>query len=244
MFLDSPINLNENLTVLLGYGGNSVVFSNEADNKVLIVDTKMWGGAKQLKAYVESLGENKEIVIVNTHPHPDHVGGNTRFPGATIITGETDHAIPNKSAEIIFLKQGEEYRIVIGPDTAFVRNIGRAHTSNDVVVYIPEHQLLATGDIVFHHMHPALFKREGSNVASWINTLTTLEEWDIKTVVPGHGKMTDKRAILEAKEYFVSIRDALDAPETLEKLKQRYADYDEVPLSTSFDNTVKFMREE
>ena len=131
----SRVDLNENLTVLLGYGGNSVVLHNEKDNQVLIVDTKLWGGAKKLKKVVDDLGEDREVVIVNTHSHLDHVGGNKQFPGATIITGDTDHPVPNESAKIIHLKQGDQRLVVIGSDTAYIRNVGSAHTRNDVVVY-------------------------------------------------------------------------------------------------------------
>ncbi|NQT26378.1 MBL fold metallo-hydrolase [candidate division KSB1 bacterium] len=242
-FTYTSTDLDDNLTVLLGYGGNTVVLSDPDGKEVLIVDTKVFGGAKKLKSHVEALGTNLDVFIVNTHPHFDHTGGNKLFPGATILTGEKDEMIPNESAKIILVKQGEEYPVVIGADTAFVRNVGRAHTYNSLVVYLPKQQLLATGDIIFHHIHPALFREEGTDIDSWINAFNTLAEWQIKTVVPGHGKIADKNAIGDAKEYFVSIRKGLDNPQKLEELKQRYADYGNVPLATSFKNTVKFMKE-
>ncbi len=116
-FTMTRADLDDNLTVLLGYGGNTTILNDPAENKVLIVDTKVFGGAKKVKAYVNALGTDPEIIIVNTHLHQDHTGGNKRFPGATILTAEKEERIPNESAKIIRIKQGEEYPVVIGADT-------------------------------------------------------------------------------------------------------------------------------
>lgn len=241
-FTYSRVDLNEDLTVLLGYGGNTVVWSDSAAGEILIVDTKIFGGAGKLKDHVDRIAADPDIVIVNTHLHPDHTGGNTRFPGATILAGSTGENVPHEGGRIIRIRPGEQHKVAVGSDTAFVRNVGSGHAAENLVVYIPKHGLLIAGDLLFHRIHPALFDKEGTDIDGWIQALDTLAEWPAKTVVPGHGAIAGPDAILEAKEYFVSIRDAIGDPEKLKALEKRYADYKNVPLSTSFQNTVKFMR--
>jgi len=75
--------LDPQLTLYLG-GGNSIVLTSEDGLSALVVDTKMRGAAETLRNYVKA----KNVTIVNTHDHFDHVGGNALYPQATIIAGE------------------------------------------------------------------------------------------------------------------------------------------------------------
>jgi glyoxylase-like metal-dependent hydrolase (beta-lactamase superfamily II) len=143
------------------------------------------------------------------------------------------------------LKSGEEKVIKIGSETVRIRNMGRAHTWNDVVVYCEKRKLLVTGDLVFLDMHPALYTKSGANVASWIGVLDSLsQKYKIKTLIPGHGKISDQTALAIMKDYFVSIGDAIGKPEKQAELKKKYKDYFTIPGVFSFRNTTKFIEKE
>ena len=121
------------------------------------------------------------------------------------------------------MKPGEELVIPFGDETVIVRNMGRAHTTNDTVVFLKNRRLLVTGDLVFVDMHPALIRRSGTSVGEWVRVLDDLyARFDAKTLVPGHGPVSDRTAIPAMKEYFVSIRDALGSPEKMDALKEKY----------------------
>lgn len=53
--------------------GHNYVFLLEGEEKALLIDTAM--GANNLRKYVETL-TSKPVVVVNTHCHIDHIGGN------------------------------------------------------------------------------------------------------------------------------------------------------------------------
>ena len=59
-----------------------------------------------------------------------------------------------------------------------------AHTTNDVVAWIPERRVLFTGDLVFNGGTP--FVLMGS-VAGSLSVLDRLVEYDAEVLVPGHG---------------------------------------------------------
>ena len=241
------IQLDPQLTVYLGGGGNSIVLTSEDGTKALVVDTKMRRAAKKLRDEVKAA----QITIVNTHAHYDHTGGNALYPAAKIISGaytkeewDNDSRKTSRYPDLV-LKPGEERVIKMGRETVRIRNMGRAHTWNDVVVYCEKRQLLVAGDLVFVDMHAALHAESGANVASWIRVLDALaSRYKIKTLIPGHGKISDQNALAAMKDYFVSIGDAIGKPEKQAELKKKYKDYFTIPGVFSFRNTTKFIEQE
>jgi len=241
------VQLDPQLTVYLGGGGNSIVLTSEDGSKAVIVDTKMRRAAKKLRDEVKAA----EITIVNTHAHYDHTGGNALYPSAKIISGaytneqwDSDSRKKSRYPDLA-IKPGEEKVIKIGSETVRIRNMGRAHTWNDLVVYCKKRKLLVTGDLVFIDMHPALYTKSGANVASWIGVLDSLaSRYEIKTLIPGHGKISDQTALAVMKDYFISIGDAIGKPDKQAELKKKYKEYFTIPGMFSFRNTAKFIEKE
>ena len=238
------------LTVWLGAGGNSMVLRSEDGSEVLVVDTKMGRGSRDLRAYVDSVAEGAEITVVNTHTHSDHTRGNNLFLEAQFITGAHDDTAWKRGTAMDRLPDeriavGNERVIMIGEETVRIRNIGRAHSWNDVVVYLENRKLLATGDVVFHRWHPALIKADGSHVGMWTAALDTLiGMYQIDTVVPGHGSIADASALTGVRDYFMSIRDALGDKTAIRALRKTYQEYFSMPLMMTFNRTKRIMASE
>jgi len=240
------IQYDPQLTIYLG-GGNSVVLTSEDGSAALVVDTKMRGAAEILKEKIKV----KEITIINTHDHYDHAGGNALYPQAKIIAGEytkkqwDDDVSKASRYPDITLKPGEEKVLKIGSETVHIYNMSRAHTWNDVVVYFENRKLLATGDLVFNNMHPAVIAKSGTKVALWIGALEALsKKYQIKTLVPGHGAVADQNALGVMKGYFVSVGDSIGNKEKQAILKEKYKNYITFPGMFSFNNTLKFIEQE
>jgi cyclase len=240
------IQYDPQLTIYLG-GGNSVVLTSEDGSAALVVDTKMRGAAEVLREKVKA----KDITIVNTHDHFDHVGGNPLYPQAKIISGDyskkqwQDDASKASRYPDITIKTGDEKVLKIGSETVHIYNTGRAHTWNDVVVYFENRKLLVTGDLVFNNMHPAVLPKSGTKVTSWIKALDALyKKYSIKTLVPGHGPVADQNALVVMKDYFVAVGDAIGNKEKQKALEEKYKNYVSFPGMFSVSNTLKFIEQE
>lgn len=239
------VKIDPHLTMFTG-AGNSMVLTSEDGLQALVVDTKMRDAADMLRKSITA----GTITIVNTHSHSDHTGGNSLYPQAKIIAGaytreQWDADSRNSRYPDILLKPGEEKELKIGSETVKIRNMGRAHTANDIVVYLVSRKILATGDLVFIDMHPAVKKDSHASVSKWLEALDDLKKrYVIVKLVPGHGPISDEKALEVMKEYFLSIGDAIGNKEKLDILKKKYGHYYSLPALTSFDKTVKFIEEE
>jgi glyoxylase-like metal-dependent hydrolase (beta-lactamase superfamily II) len=78
-------------------------------------------------------------------------------------------------------------RLVLGRGHREIHVIhpGRGNTPGDLVMWLPEERILATGDLVVHPI-PYGF---GSYPEEWIATLDRLAGFDFELLVPGHGEV-------------------------------------------------------
>lgn len=229
-----------------GMTGNSVVLVSEDGSKALVVDTKAEGDAKYLRKNVTA----KDVIIVNTHSHFDHTLGNSLFPEATVVAGAyskdqwASASAGSRYPDETIAPKAEKV-IKIGSETVHIYNAGMAHTWNDVVVYCENRQLLVPGDLVLNGIHPVLMSQYGTYVGAWITVLETLsEKYRIKTVVPGHGMVSDKRVVTAMRDYFVQISNAVNDRVKLDVLKEKYGLYFSIPNMSGFENTVDFIKNE
>jgi cyclase len=156
-------------------------------------------------------------MLVNTHQHGDHTNGNCLLPDATIIghrrCREAIQALgilrPDGLWEHVEWGDLEpappfvtfEHRLDVYVDDLLVElhHFGTAaHTTNDVVAWIPEHRVLFTGDLVFNGGTP--FVLMGS-VAGSLLALDCLMELDPAVIVPGHGEVCGPEVVDAAGEY-------------------------------------------
>lgn len=243
--------INPELKIIWGgsKSGNSIVLSSKDGTSVIVVDTKVGNEAADLKKMVSAINP-KNTILVNTHAHWDHTEGNILFEKAKLIGGADNREYwknASKSSRYpdITLKPNEEKIVTIGDETVHIKNMGQAHSWNDVVVYLEKNKLLVAGDLVFDGVHPALFPEGGCNTGKWVAVLETLQKnYDIKILVSGHGRVMDRNALETQKEYFVSIGNSIGNPEKLEAAKKKYSNYYSIPSISGFDNTVKCIENE
>ncbi|RMH23778.1 MAG: MBL fold metallo-hydrolase [Planctomycetota bacterium] len=106
---------------------------------------------------------------------------------------------------------GDADELRVGDLTVQLRHIGPGHTDNDVYAVIPQLNLLHTGDLCFHRLHPFIDMGAGASSAGWIESCDAmLAECDADTtVIPGHGEIGDRSAIRGQREYFSILRDRM-----------------------------------
>jgi glyoxylase-like metal-dependent hydrolase (beta-lactamase superfamily II) len=71
--------------------------------------------------------------------------------------------------------------------------LGRGHTGGDVVVYLPQERLVATGDL----LTAGLSYLGDAYVTDWSGTLDRLRALDFDVVLPGHGEAFEGKAKID-----------------------------------------------
>ena len=101
-----------------------------------------------------------------------------------------------------------DMRVDLGGVTAVVRHLGEGNTPGDLVVWVEEDRLVATGDIIVAPVPYAI----GSNLAPWEKTVGNLLALSPAVIVPGHGPvMRDDRYVRDVLALMVSTRAQLVA---------------------------------
>jgi len=153
--------------------------------------------------------------LVNTHHHGDHTHGNWLLPEATIIGHElcrssvidSGHAakglfpgvdwgtIPITPPFVTFRD-----RLHVHVDDLLVELLfqGPAHTTNDVVAWLPSRRVLFAGDLVFNGGTPFVVMGSVSGSIAAVERLQALEP---EVIVPGHGDVCGPDVLDEQLAY-------------------------------------------
>lgn len=100
-----------------------------------------------------------------------------------------------------------ELSVNLGGVTAVVKHIGAGNTPGDLVVWVPEDKLVATGDMVVAPVPYAI----GSPLDEWSRTIGALLALGATTYVPGHGPvMRDDTYVRDVRELIRSTRAQLE----------------------------------
>ena len=199
-----------NVYMLQGAGGNVAVQTGPMG--VLVVDTGLEQASGALIAAIRRLSDKPLQYIINTHAHPDHVGGNdaVRRAGVTItganVTGNlTDAAL---GAQIIAHENvlnrmsaptGKQAPFAFGywPTATYVtgqkevhfndepvevRWQKNAHTDGDSFVIFRRSDVVAAGDIFVTTNYPFIDLERGGTIQGELDALNNL----IDSAVPKH----------------------------------------------------------
>ena len=171
------------------------------------------------------------LSAVLTHAHGDHANGAglvSRTGGEVIATETTAEDVstgPHTYPSMFnFSDWGEitppaSIRTINEPTPLDLGNItveihpvpAHAHTGGDIVVWIPTDGVLFTGDLLFHGVTP--LGLHGS-ITGWLDSLTWLESFGARHIVPGHGPLAtpDSGLVATVRHYLRWILDAVSGP--------------------------------
>ena len=199
------------------WGLNNAAFITSTD-AVTLVDTCFT--ERRSRALAETVrktaGDRPVRTLVNTHHHGDHTHGNYVFgPGVTIVghqkcreeviaTGLGTTALwPDTDwGEIVVTPPAvtfdERLTLYAGDLELQLIYVGPAHTTNDIIVWLPERRTLIAGDVVFNGGTP--FCVFGS-LAGSLRALDTIRGLAPERIVPGHGPVCGVEALDGIESY-------------------------------------------
>ena len=219
--------LRGELHVLLGFGSNITV--STGPDGTLLVDDEYAALTPKVRAALEELRSSPVKLIVNTHWHDDHTGGNETFArdGALIIAQEnagrrmrSDQIVslygPQKGYPQIawpVVTFDKSLRLHWNSDDVDVIHLDAAHTDGDAIVFFRNQNVIATGDLFvgYHYRPPYFDDLNGGSAHGMIaaaDTLLTLID-ERTMVVPGHGDVTDRAGLQDYRDRLIEIRDRI-----------------------------------
>lgn len=82
---------------------------------------------------------------------------------------------------------------------------GAAHSPGDISVWLPDKDLIITGDMAFHERLLPIF--EDTDTAAWLESWEDFAAMNVTHVVPGHGRPTNMAEVTKyTKDYLVYLR--------------------------------------
>ncbi len=189
---------------------------------LVVVDTQFPDTAKVCLDGLRARSSRTIDLVINTHHHGDHTGGNAIFRPAArhIVAHENSAALQRRTAEAQPSGPAQAFPDVtfagtwsetIGPETIALRYLGPGHTNGDAVVTFERANVVHMGDLVFNRRHPFIDKPAGASIANWIVVLEqTVKAHDADTkYVFGHAG--DDYPVVGARADLLAMRDYLTA---------------------------------
>jgi cyclase len=186
---------------------------------------------RRTRAYLDAIASVTPLpvrTLVNTHSHLDHTNGNWFMRTATIVAHErcrqemlatppfdpTNNPFPGVEwgtfeRQVPDLTFRDQITIWVDDLRCEVRYVGTpAHTTNDVIVWLPERKVLFAGDLVFNGGTP--FVVAGS-VAGSLAVLDELRALGAEVIVPGHGDVCGPEVFDRVAEYLRFLQEVAAA---------------------------------
>ncbi len=179
------------------------------DDSVMIVEAQATPRlARKVIEKVREVTDKPITHLVLTHYHAVRVLGASAYEAGQVIMSETARSMVVERGQEDWdsefdrfprLFQGhEEIPGLTWPSTTFngrmsvylgnrrvdLMQLGRAHTAGDIVAYVPDQNVMFTGDIVEYKS--ACYCGDG-HFHDWPDTLEEIRAWDVDAIAPGRG---------------------------------------------------------
>lgn len=195
---------------------NNILFT---DGVTAVVDTGYWTHEAQTVSLVCALLRDQGLsLILNTHLHSDHCGGNTalakQFPDVQILIppGQSQYVQAWDSYALSYEPTGQycppfAFNGILRPGTEL--QLGRlnwqvhcapGHDPHSIVLFEPLHRILISADALWENGFGVVFPEleGGQAFADVAATLDLIEQLRPLVVIPGHGRVfSDLSAALE-----------------------------------------------
>jgi cyclase len=205
-----------------GAGGNTGIIIGKTG--VIVVDAKTTPeSAKDVIAEIAKLTPKPVTQVILTHSDGDHVNGLAAFPAgvgviahegaksemvAALAAGGRGAPPPDRLPTRVVVRTGEA--LTIDGVTIELHHWAPAHTSGDLIVYLPAQKVAFTGDIIAAQMpDPLIHLEKHGSSEGWITTVKGLLSLGAAKFVPGHGDLQTKDQVQSRLQAAIEKRDKI-----------------------------------
>lgn len=170
-----------------------------------VVDSQFPEQSNHLIGELKKLSEKPIQLLINTHHHGDHSGGNISFKGIAEHVVAHSNSLKNQKATAEKAKTEDKqlypditftdtWKQKVGKETIKAHYFGAGHTNGDSIIHFERANIAHMGDLLFNRRYPFVDRSAGASVKNWITVLDkTLSNFDNQTLfVFGHAFDPDK----------------------------------------------------
>lgn len=214
--------LRRNVGIFTGRGG-TIGYLATPDGAVA-VDAQFPDTAKACVEGLQKKSPKGIQLLINTHYHGDHTGGNPAFRGVvkSIVqqercaklhrdTTEKAGTAGNQAyADVTF---GESWSATVGDEKVWGYYHGPGHTGGDAVIVFEKANVVHMGDLMFNRLHPRVDRPGGASIRNWMRILERVaDRHRDATFIFGHAKAGmpvtgPAKELLHLRDYFSAVLD-------------------------------------
>jgi glyoxylase-like metal-dependent hydrolase (beta-lactamase superfamily II) len=189
---------------------------------VLLAETNFERNAQELQSLIASVTPGRVELVVNTHWHGDHIGGNKFFAagGAVIMAHENTRTrmmsdqvnpitrmvqLPKQAPEFLpHVTFRDSTTIHWDGETVDVVHYPQAHTDSDVALYYRNANVVFVGGLMEYPMYPGIQSADGFVAA--LDAVLARTNANTK-VIPWQGPVVGPNELREFRTVLVAMRD-------------------------------------
>jgi glyoxylase-like metal-dependent hydrolase (beta-lactamase superfamily II) len=222
-----------NLYYLEGQGGNVGVLVG--DDGVLMIDDQFAPLSEKLLAAIRALSDKPIRMLLNTHVHGDHTGGNENFGklGIDIVAHDNvrvrlargvNNGPPSPAAALPVITFGDSMSVHLNGETVTAAKLPPSHTDGDAYVHFAKADVIHTGDVFRTVGYPGVDFNNGGSVKGTIEALQKLVDMagPNTKILPGHGVVVTRAEVAAFRDLAVELQkrftDLINRGMTLEQV--------------------------
>jgi cyclase len=197
-----------NVSYLEGQGGNVGLLVG--DDGVLMIDDQFAPLSEKLLAAIKALSNKPIRMLINTHVHGDHTGGNENFGklGVDIVAHDNvrarlargvNNAPPSPAVALPIVTFADAVSMHLNGETVTIGKLPPAHTDGDSYIHFAKADVIHTGDVFRTTGYPGIDGNNGGTVKGTIDALQALVDMagPNTKIIPGHGVVSTRADIAQ-----------------------------------------------
>ncbi len=216
-----------NYYYLEGRGGN--IGLSVGEDGVVMIDDQFAPLTDRIIAAIRQISDGEIRLLINTHVHGDHTGGNENIGRMGILILARDEVRVRLEAQspkdaLPVLTYSDAITIHLNGGEMHAAPLPPAHTDGDTYIHFRDDDVIHVGDVFRTVAFPVIDLNNGGSLKGTIEALAVLAGLGGPDTqyVPGHGVVSTREDIVEFRDMVMTVRDRVA------ELVRDGASYDEV----------------
>ena len=212
--------VRRNVGVFTARGGTMAWLAST--DAVVVIDSQFADSSKLFLDGLKARTSRRIDLLLNTHHHPDHTGGNKVLrPSVTkIVAHQNVPGLQRRQAAENHSETAQAYadetftqtwKASVGNETVSAKYYGPGHTSGDAVYRFEQANMVHMGDLMYHQRHPGADRAAGASLRNWIVSLEQVVKDHSRDTVYVFGHSKEGAPVTGSSKDLLVVRDCLSS---------------------------------